>query len=467
MSRHYHFVGIGGIGMSGIAQLLLQSGFKVSGSDLKESRSTSELKSAGADIYLGHDGKNIAGADAVVYSSAVREDNPEIKSAKEKGIRLLKRAQALAELMQDETVITVSGSHGKTTTTSLISYLLMQAGLSPTAVIGGILRNIDTNVCLGEGKYFVAEADESDGSFLCYRPRYSVVTNIDREHLDYYQDFEKEVEAFREFINNTEDAGCVFACSDDINLKRILKDYKKRYVLFGLGEDAHIYPKNTRLEGLSSDFDCIYKDNLIGRFHLSLGGLHNISNALSVIALGMEMGIEPQTIKKTLATYKGARRRLEIKFADFGYLLIDDYAHHPTEIKATLAAAKNLTPQRIIAIFQPHRFSRTKLLLEEFSSSFDAADYLIITDIYAASETPIEGITAKSIYDRIKKSQPQKEIYYLSREDIAGHVIGAARPGDLILTLGAGDITKISDGLAQELKRQGLIPRAAESTHQF
>ena len=453
MDKHYHLIGIGGIGMSGIAQLLLRQGLKVSGSDLKESRITEELKKIGAQVFIGHSPLNIKGADCVIYSSAIKEDNPEVSAALASGVPLIKRAQALAELMKDKSVITVTGSHGKTTTTSLVSYLLLEAGFAPTVAIGGILKNIDTNACIGEGKFFVAEADESDGSFLYYRPRYSIITNIDREHLDYYKEFSREIEAFRKFLNRTEKDGCLFCCADDMNLISILKDYKNRYVLFGLKNTAQIYPKNIRLEGLSSEFDCFYKNKLIGRFHLSLGGEHNISNALAVIALGLELGVDLEVIKKTLVNYKGAGRRLEIKFSDKGLMLIDDYAHHPTEIKATLSAVRNLKQNRVIAIFQPHRYTRTKLLLEEFGKSFDLADYVIITDIYPASEPPLEGVSGRSVYDKIKERTPAKEVHFLAKEEIVGHILGIIKPGDLLITLGAGDIVKISDELAEKIKR--------------
>lgn len=452
MNRHYHLIGIGGIGMSGIAQLLLRQGLEVSGSDLKENKMTRELKELDADIFIGHNPLNIKGADLIVYSSAIGIDNPEIKEAKRRGIPLIKRAEALALLMQDETVITVTGSHGKTTTASLASYLLLEAGFSPTVAVGGVLRNIDTNACLGTGEFFVAEADESDGSFLYYRPKYSIITNIDYEHLDYYKDFRNEIAAFTEFINNTKENGCVFASGDDINLKGIFKNYKNKYVLFGLKDGAHIYPKNIQIKGLSSEFDCFYKNKLIDRFYLALGGEHNISNALAVIALGLELGIDLKFIKDTLKYYKGAGRRLEIKFDDKGYLLVDDYAHHPTEIKATLAALKGLKFNRLIAVFQPHRYTRTKLLSGEFGKSFDLADYIIVTDIYPAGERPQEGISGKLIYDKIKERLPDRQIYFLPKEEIAAHILGIIKPHDLLITLGAGDIVKICDELVEKFK---------------
>ena len=453
MSESYHFIGIGGIGMSGIAQLLLRGGSKVSGSDLKDSSNIKELKALGAQIFIGHNPENINGASLVIYSSAIKENNSEIAAAKKAGIPIIKRAQALARLMVEKTVITVTGSHGKTTTTSLVSYLLLEAGLSPSVAIGGILKNIESNACLGDGKFFVAEADESDGSFLYYRPKYSIITNIDREHLDYYKEFRRELDAFREFLDNTEEGGCVFACDDDTNLKNILADYKNKCVLFGMKESADIYPRNIQFNGLSSEFDCFYKNKFVDRFVLNLGGLHNISNALAVIALGLELDIDLTFIRKTLGQYKGAKRRLEVKSGDSQIMVVDDYAHHPTEIKASLAALKNLNPKRVIAIFQPHRYTRTKILLDEFSASFDSADYVIITDIYAASEIPLEGVSGRLLRDKIKERSPSKEVIFLPKEEITGQILKIARPGDLVITLGAGDIVKISDELVERIKR--------------
>lgn len=448
----YHLIGIGGIGMSAIAHLVLERGLEVSGSDLKTSSATEDLKRRGAKVFIGHAAGNIHGADLVVYSSAIKEDNPEIAEAKRLNIPLIKRAQALAELMKDKTVITVSGSHGKTTTTSLVSYLLLEAGLLPTMAVGGILKNIDSNACLGKGDFFVAEADESDGSFLYYTPRYSIITNIDREHLDYYKEFNNLLLAFREFLNRTQAGGCVFGSNDDLNLRRLLKDYKNRSVLFGLSEDADIYAGNIELKGLSSGFDCFYQNKFLERFHLALGGRHNVSNALAVIALGLELGIDRRIIKAALINYKGSRRRMEVKLRGKKYLVLDDYAHHPTEIKATLEALKGMDNRRLIAVFQPHRYSRTKLLLDEFGRSFDAADYLIVTDIYAASEPALEGVDARLIIEKVKSRSSEKPAVFLPKEDIVEHILGIIKPNDLVVTLGAGDIIKTCDELVQRLK---------------
>ena len=452
MKKYYHFIGIAGIGMSGIAQLLLKSGFSVSGSDLKENLITQQLESLGAKIFLGHNTQNITSQDVVVYSSAIGQDNCELRQARSLGIPLIKRAEALAELMQEKTVITIAGSHGKTTTTSLVSFMLMEAGLCPSVAIGGILNNINTNACLGSGKLFVAEADESDGSFLSYEPKYSIITNIDREHLDYYHNFDNELDAFRLFIKRTQVGGCVFACSDDVNLLKLMRAYEEKHIFFGLDTLADIYAKNIKFNGLLSDFDGYFKNKFISRFHLALGGRHNISNALSVIGLGLELGIDLKHIRNSLERYKGAGRRLEIKFQSAKYLVIDDYAHHPTEIKATLAAVANLKVKRKIVVFQPHRYTRTQLLLNDFAQSFAQADYLIITDIYAASEQPIEGINTLVLLNKIKEFYPDKEVLYLAKEGILPHISGMIREGDLVITLGAGDIVRFSDALAQKLK---------------
>jgi len=452
MKEYYHFIGIGGIGMSGVAHLMLKAGASVSGSDLKENRITDELKRLGANIFIGHNAQNVSNQSAIVYSSAIKDDNPEICQGRKLGIPLLKRAEALALLMRKKTAITIAGSHGKTTTTSLISYMLLEAGLCPTVAIGGILKNIDTNACLGSGEFFVAEADESDGSFLYYQPKYSIITNIDYEHLDYYHSFENECNAFESFLKRTQEDGCLFVCSDDLNLKKLSSNYKGKVVFFGLNEPADICAKNIELSGLTSDFDCFFKNKLISRFHLALGGRHNISNALAVIALGLELGIDLAYIRRTLEGYKGAGRRLEIKFKSDKYLVLDDYAHHPSEIKATLAAVTNLISKRKIVVFQPHRYSRTQLLLNEFAVSFDQADYLIITDIYAASEQPIEGIDAGVLLNKIKEYRPNKQVVYLPKEKIAEFLVGFIKDGDLLITLGAGDIVRVADAMAEKLK---------------
>jgi UDP-N-acetylmuramate--alanine ligase len=455
MHKHYFFIGIGGIGMSGIAHLFLKKGVMVSGSDLKENKVIQGLKAQGAQVFIGHAAGNIAGCDVVVYSSAIKEDNPEFAQAKALNIPLVKRAQALAELMEDKTVITVTGSHGKTTTSSLAAHLLLEAGLSPSLAIGGIFKNIGHNASQGEGEFFVAEADESDGTFLYYQPRYSIITNIDHEHLDYYRSFANALAAYREFIDKTSPQGCLFYCSDDDNLNSLVKGCEKRLVSFGLKKGADISAGNISFQGLSSDFDVYWKDKLLARFHLALGGEHNISNALSVVGLGLELNIPPKVIAAALSSYKGAGRRLDIKFQNTDFTVIDDYAHHPTEIKATLAALKHTPAKRIVAVFQPHRFSRTRLLLEEFGKCFAQADAVVLTDIYPASEPPIPGINAQLVVEKIRSNFPEKNVEFAPKETLVQMVLSSIKPGDTLAMLGAGDIIKVSDAIVEELKKNG------------
>ncbi|RKY31452.1 MAG: UDP-N-acetylmuramate--L-alanine ligase [Candidatus Omnitrophota bacterium] len=452
--EHYHLIGIGGIGMSAIAKLLMRKGIKVSGSDIKENTIIQQLKEKGAQTNIGHSANNIKGADLIIYSSAIKQDNPELKEAQRLKIPLIRRAEALAKLMQDKTVITVTGSHGKTTTSCLASCLLFNAGFRPTIAVGGLLQNLDTNACLGEGDFFIAEADESDGSFLCYHPEYSIITNIDFEHLDYYSTFENMTASFAKFIDQTDRKGCIFAYKSDYNLMRLLKGYKYKYITFGLKTDADIYPKNINLKFPNSEFDCFYKNKYVAGFSLGLAGEHNILNSLSVIALGLELGINTTKIAQTLEGYKGTLRRMQIKFNKKKYMVIDDYAHHPTEIKATLSAIKNLEAGRMIVVFQAHRYSRTKLLIDEFGKCFDLADYIIITDIYPAGELPIKGIDAELIFNRLKENYPDKKIVLLPRGKIVAHTLENIRQRDIVVTIGAGDIGKTCDELVQELKRK-------------
>ncbi|MGE5308446.1 MAG: UDP-N-acetylmuramate--L-alanine ligase [Deltaproteobacteria bacterium] len=452
--RKYHLIGIGGIGMSGIARLMRARGMAVSGSDVRQSRSTDELASLGCRICIGHSASNLGDADEVIYSSAIKEDNPEMREARRRGVPVRKRAEALAELMGDKKVITVAGAHGKTTTSSLVSHMLITAGLSPTIAVGGILKNIGNNVREGDGDFFVAEADESDGTFLCYRPTYSIITNIDREHLDYYKDFPSLLEAFGRFIQQTEPKGCLF-CGQDQNLVKLMASCRGRSMIFGFSPELDIYASSLRFKGLTSEFDCYRKGEFLARFKLSLGGSHNVSNSLAVIALGMELGIGIGTIGQALATYQGAGRRLDVKLRTDKWTVVDDYGHHPTEIRATLNALSQVESGRRIVVFQPHRYTRTKLLLDEFSGCFAQADHVIITDIYAASEPPIEGITGEFLAGKVRAASPGKTVEYVPRDRLRAHVLGLVRPKDLVATMGAGDITKVSDEIAEELKKQG------------
>lgn len=459
--RHIHFIGIGGIGMSGIASILLKQGYAVSGSDLKESQIIRRLAESGAGIFYGHSPANINGADVVVYSSAIREDNPELSYSRDKGLTVLRRAEALAGLMREKTCIAVSGAHGKTTTTALASHLLLKAGFCPTAAIGGIVRGLEDNSCIGESRFFVAEADESDGTFLCYNPDYPIVTNIDREHLDYYRDWEDILSAYKRFIGNMKDPGCLFVCGDDPAVRRISSDFKKRIIYFGLSPDNDFYPRNIGLDEFSSSFDYCFNGKPVVRINLPLAGRHNISNSLAVIALGHELGISPQEISKALASFQGTERRFQLKADSAGIRIIDDYGHHPAEIQATLLAAKNVKHKRLIVVFQPHRYSRTKFLMEEFIRSLSPADILLITDIYAASEEPIAGVSSEILCEKIKERFPGLEVLYLKKDEITARVMEIVLPGDLVITLGAGDIGKLSYELAEGIKGKDSLQRAA------
>ncbi len=453
MRKHIHLIGIGGIGVSAVARLLLERGWRISGCDQKENDLIKHLRSAGVDISIGHDTKHLEGVSTVVYSSAITEDNLEIQEAKRRGIKLLKRAEVLAYLMRDKTVITVTGMHGKTTTTSLASHVLIEAGVEPTAAVGGILQNMGNNALVGRGKFFIADADESDGSLLYYHPQYSIITNIDQEHMDYYKDFNSILETFRRFIGNTKENGCLFCWRDDPYLSDLLKDCQRKVVYFGLTDKADVYATDIELKGLSSEFNCFRRDEFIGRFNANLGGRHNILNTLAVIALGLELGISVDLMKAALVNYEGTRRRLQVKFKSADYLVLDDYGHHPTEIKATLETVKSLNPGRLLVVFQPHRYSRTKFFLDSFASCFDSADCAIITDIYSAGELPVRGVDDRSIYDRLK-SRDRIEAQFLEKDNVLDHVLKILKPQDVVVTLGAGDITKISDELAEALKRQ-------------
>lgn len=451
--EHIHLIGIGGAGMSGIAQILLSQGYKVSGSDISLSEVTRELESKGAKISAGHHVDNVNGARLVVYSSAITSDNPEMISASSKKIPLIRRAEMLARLMRDKIGIAVTGAHGKTTTTSLISLILKKAKLEPTVVIGGLVDNFGGGACLGDGPYFCIEADESDGSFLLFSPTYSVVTNIDDEHLDFYQDTEQIKQAFLEFIKRTKQQGCLFYCGDDPHLNDILTDYQGDLLSFGLSRDCHIYPQKIKLDGFYSHFDCLYKGRKLGRLKVKLSGYHNISNALGAIAVGLRLGIDFNIIREALASYQGIKRRFQNKGnLNRDILIIEDYAHHPTEIKATLNALK-VWQRRIVSIFQPHRYSRTKYLLNEFGKCFADSDHLIITDIYAASEKPIPGVSAKSIHQKVKENN-HKSTCYLKKDQILNHLLDIVKPGDIVAVMGAGDIGKIADELVAGLKER-------------
>lgn len=440
-----HFIGIGGIGMSGIAEVLLNLGYQVSGSDLKPSKITRRLSRLGAKICKGHKAENVEGSDVVVYSSAVTQENAEVKSAIAKKITLIPRAEMLAELMRMKYGIAVAGSHGKTTTTSLISHILAHAGFDPTVVIGGRLNSLGTNAKLGQGEFLVAEADESDGSFLSLTPSIAVITNIDREHLNYYGSLEKIKETFSDFINKVPFYGASVICMDDENIQSVIPAIEKRFITYGLKGQADYTADSINFSGFKSEFNVIEHNNALGRIKLKISGIHNIYNSLAAVAVGIELGIKFVDIKEALEGFSGIERRFQVKGRKDGVTVVDDYGHHPTEIKATLKAARENWTGRIVVLFQPHRYSRTQDLLEEFFKSFYDADLLILTDIYAAGEKPIDGIDSNKLYEGIMAHGHKNVSHIKERKDILKHLFKVINKGDLLITLGAGDVYKTGE----------------------
>jgi UDP-N-acetylmuramate--alanine ligase len=452
-TKHIHFVGIGGIGMSGIAELLLNLGYGVSGSDLKQSDITRRLQSLGGKIYQGHNGAWVGNADVVVISSAVKENNPEVLAAREAFIPVIPRAEMLAELMRLKKYgIAVAGSHGKTSTTSLVGWLLAEAGFDPTVVIGGKVNSLGTNAKLGEGEFLVAEADESDGSFLQLSPVIEVVTNIDLEHLDYYQNIDEIKEVFLQFINKIPFYGAAVLCLDDDNVASLLPRIKKRVITYGLATQADIRARQLQAEGLATSFEVCRGSAVLGEIMINSPGRHNVLNSLAAVAVGLELEIPFAKITAALATFTGVQRRLQIKGEARGITVIDDYGHHPTEIKATLAAIRSAWPsRRLLVMFQPHRYTRTRGLFKEFCTAFHDADILILTEIYPASENPIEGVTAENLMIGIKE-HGQRQVYLAAGvDDLAGMVQPMLEDGDIVLTLGAGDILRAGEQLLSAL----------------
>lgn len=446
--KRIHFVGIGGIGMSGIAEVLINQGYSVSGSDLRRTEVTERLEKLGAKISYGHNPENVLGADVVVISSAIGADNPEVIRAKDLFIPVIPRAEMLAELMRMKFGIAIAGAHGKTTTTSFISTILASAGYDPTCVVGGKLKSIDSNARLGTGRFLVAEADESDGSFLLLSPIIAVCTNIDLEHLDYYRDIEEIKEAFTNFLNKVPFFGLDVICIDNPYVQSIIPSLKRRYITYGLSKQADVRAEGIRRWGLNSYFQVIYKGKPLGEITLSMPGLHNVVNSLAAVATCMELEIPFEVIREGLRTFQGIQRRLELK-VNTSIKLIDDYAHHPTEIRATLKTLREIWDGRIIVAFQPHRYTRTKALMSEFVTSFNDADILIITEIYSASEKKIEGISGELLAELIKSSGHRHVEYAHSLEDVGERILSYAKEGDMVVTLGAGDISKVAEKLKE------------------
>jgi len=449
--KNIHFVGIGGIGMSGIAEVLLNLGYHISGSDLKETEVTRRLRSLGCEISYGHRSENLREADVVVISSAVRQNNPEVKAAEQRLIPVIPRAEMLAELMRMKIGIAIAGTHGKTTTTSLISTVLAAGGLDPTVVIGGRLNSIGSNARLGQGEFLVAEADESDGSFLKLMPTIAVVTNIDPEHLDFYKGIEEIKETFLHFLEKIPFFGLAVLCLDHPNIQSLLPRLKKRFTTYGLTTQADFQAKEIAFSGLSTSFDVFHQRQGIGRLSLRMPGIHNVYNALATLATAFELNIPFQVVQETLRDFSGIQRRFQIKGEKKGILIVDDYGHHPVEIMATLKAARTGWERRIIAVFQPHRFTRTQTLFKDFLTAFYDADVLILTDIYPAGEDRIEGVESKALFEGLREYGHKDVTYLAEKGEIVEHLLRILSPEDLVITLGAGDIWQVSEELANRL----------------
>ena len=450
--RQIHFVGIGGIGMSGIAEVLHNLGYAVTGSDSRESENTRRLTSLGIRVAIGHQAEHVGEADVVVRSSAVAPDNVELAAARHRVIPVIQRAEMLAELMRMKYGVAVAGTHGKTTTTSMVATVLAQGGLDPTIVIGGRLNALGSNAKLGRGDFLVAEADESDGSFLKLSPTIAVVTTIDAEHLDYYRDLAHIQDTFVEFINKVPFYGLAVLCLDQENIQTLLPRVEKRFVTYGLRTQADFLARDISFKGMTSDFQVSWKHRPLGRLHLRVPGLHNVYNALAAAAVGLDLELDFAVIQQALGEFTGVARRFQILGEPKGILVVDDYAHHPAEIQATLNAAKTGFARDLIAVFQPHRYTRTQALLHEFATAFYQADRLLVTEIYPAGERPIPDVHGGQIAERVKEHGHKNVTYVPEKEELVDAVLAVARPGDMVLILGAGDIWKIGEEIVRRLE---------------
>lgn len=452
-TKHIHFVGIGGIGMSGIAELLINLGYEVSGSDLKDTAITKNLASLGGHIFREHKSENVKGADVVVYSSAVRRDNPEILEAKERYTPVIPRAEMLAELMRLKYGVAIAGAHGKTTTTSMVASILTCGQLDPTVVIGGRLDIWGgSNAKLGQGDILVAEADESDGSFLILSPTIAVVTNIDYEHIDHYGDMDAIRETFTTFINKIPFYGVAILCLDNEEIQRIIPRLKKRCLTYGLTTQADLRGMDLEKEELRVSFDVLYHNSSLGRMVVEMPGEHNVLNALAAIAVGLELNLDIKLIKKGLKNLGGLARRFQVKGERDDILVLDDYGHHPTEIVATLRAVKECWPERrLIVAFQPHRYTRIKELYDKFVISFNQADIVVVTSIYSAGENAINGVTSERLFQGIKEHGHKEVVHCPQQEEILPVLLSVIKPGDVVMTLGAGNIYRVGDQLFKKL----------------
>jgi UDP-N-acetylmuramate--alanine ligase len=459
--RRVHFVGIGGIGMSGIAEVLLTLGYAVSGSDLVESETTRRLERLGAKITTGtHDGGTVdPEVDVLVISSAVTFSNPEVARARELKIPVIQRAEMLAELMRMKTGIAVAGTHGKTTTTSLVGAVLREAGRDPTVVVGGKVKTLGSNARLGLGEFLVAEADESDGSFLLLSPIYAIVTNIDPEHLDYFGDMEKVKAAYLQFVQRVPFYGLAVLCIDNVNVRAMLPKMNKRFVTYGTSPDADWQARDLRVEGMETHFEVWRGDRRLGPMRLHMPGRHYALNALAAIAVADDLGIPWRIAAHALDEFGGVHRRFEVRGEERDIVVVDDYGHHPEEIRATLRAAREGFPKRrLVVAFQPHRYTRTRDLFDEFLTVFDDADVLLLTEIYPAGEDRIDGVSGEQLYLSLRRRGHLDVRLVAVRDRVAEMLLEVIRPGDLVITLGAGDVYKCADELLASLRAGAAVP---------
>jgi len=460
--RHAHFIGIGGIGMSGLAEILRTMEFDVSGSDLKPNDITRRLETMGVRVDVGHRAENVEGADVVVYSSAIDPKNPEIQRARALEIPIIPRAEMLAELMRVKYCVLMAGSHGKTTTTSLVATVVRAAGLDPTVVVGGKVNALGSNARLGEGDLFVAEADESDGSFLKLTPTIGVITNIDAEHLDHYGTHERVKEAFVQFANKIPFYGLAVLCVDHPHVQAILPQIERRHVTYGVSRQADYRAKNIRYSGLTTHFEVFRRGEPLGEFSVRMPGHHNVLNALSVIAVADELEVPFDVVRDAIGSFHGVQRRFTVvgqppitrdgRSGDV--MVIDDYGHHPAEIEATLDAAQNGFDRRVVVAFQPHRYTRTHSLFDDFTRAFNKADVVIVTEVYAAGEKPIPGATGEALADAIRAHGHHNVTYVADKKKVTENLLAQARPGDLIIALGAGDINASARELVAALEKE-------------
>ncbi|VAW36030.1 UDP-N-acetylmuramate--L-alanine ligase [hydrothermal vent metagenome] len=452
--RKIHFVGIGGSGMSGIAEVLLNMGYRVSGSDLRGNDASRRLATLGASVMVGHKKGNVAGVDCVVYSSAVSPDNVELQEAEALQIPIIPRAEMLAELMRMKYGIAIAGTHGKTTTTSMTASILEVAGIDPTVVTGGKLNATGSNATLGKGDFLVAEADESDGSFLRLTPSIAVVTSIDREHMNHYSSMDDMKEAYINFMNKVPFYGCSIVCLDHPAIQSILPSISRRYVTYGLSAQAEVHAAGIEKKGTATGFDLMVGGKALARITIGIPGDYNVCNALAAAAVAIELGVSVKFIEKGLESFKGVERRFQVKGRVGNIMVVDDYGHHPVEIKAVLKAVKDGWNRRAVIVFQPHRYSRTEDLFSEFITSFNDADILIITDVYAAGEKPHKDFNSGKLFEAIKKHGHRAVEYIALKDEVPARLIEVAEAGDMVVTLGAGDVWQVGEEFVEALEEK-------------